>query len=90
MKDLSGTKLVQTCVKKALGMDLLSTPPAASSSELTEGVTLLACSGRGLVKRKIIVENYGLNMLLAGTDASRQMAYGYLGCGARDILETFW
>ncbi len=38
----------------------------------------------------IIVANSGLNIPPVGTDASQQMAYGYLGCGDRDILETFW
>jgi hypothetical protein len=52
MKDLYGTKLLLACVKKALGMDLKSyTPPPASSPELAGGVTLLACSGKGLMKR---------------------------------------
>jgi hypothetical protein len=41
------TKLVLTCVKKALGVDLYPTH-AASSSELIGDILLLASGGRGL------------------------------------------
>jgi hypothetical protein len=68
MRDLSGTKLVMTCVKKALGVDQYCTPPAASSSELTEGVTLLACNGMGLMKRKKVFRESWSNTPSVGTD----------------------
>jgi hypothetical protein len=47
MRVLSGIKLVLSCVKKIMDENLY-----VSSSELTRGITLLACSGRGLMKRK--------------------------------------
>jgi hypothetical protein len=46
-RGLTDPKLILTCVKKALGVDL--SPPAASSSELARGVPLLASGERGLI-----------------------------------------
>ena len=51
MRGLTGTELVLACVKKALGLDLYCTLTAASSSELTVGVPLLAWR-QGLMNRK--------------------------------------
>ncbi len=87
MRDLSGSKLVQTYVKKALGMVYML--PAASSSELTGNVTLLACSDRGLMKRKNdCIEHLGLKRPLWVQTWRRQVANGYMGCCVWDILST--
>ncbi len=72
MRWLTCTKLVLTCVKKALGNAWTYKPPAASSSELTSGRTaILACSGGELMKSKFIVQNLALNTPPVGTDASK-------------------
>jgi hypothetical protein len=47
---LTGPKLVLTCVKKALGVDLYA--PCRHLIELTMGVPLLARGGRGLYEQK--------------------------------------
>jgi len=48
---LTGPKLVLTCVKKALGLDLYA--PCRHLIELTVGVPLLARGGRGLYEQKL-------------------------------------
>jgi hypothetical protein len=47
-----GPKLVLTCVKKALGLDLYA--PCRHLIELTEGVPLLGGGGRGLFEHKLL------------------------------------
>jgi hypothetical protein len=49
---LQGPKLVLTCVKKALGLDLYA--PCRHPIELTVGVPLLGGGGRWLYKQKLL------------------------------------
>jgi hypothetical protein len=49
---LTGPKLVLTCVKKALGVDLYA--PCRHLIELAVSVPLLACGGRGLYEQKLL------------------------------------
>ncbi len=52
---LPGPKLVLTCVKKALGVDLYGVyAPCRHLIELTVGVPLLARGGRGLYEQKLL------------------------------------
>ena len=50
--DLPGPKLVLTCVKKALGLDLYA--PCRHLIELTEGLPLLGGGGRWLFEQKLL------------------------------------
>ena len=49
---LPGPKLVLTCVKKALGLDLYA--PCRHLIELTEGLPLLGGGGRWLFEQKLL------------------------------------
>jgi hypothetical protein len=50
---LPGPKLVLTCdIKKALGVDLYA--PCRHLIELTVGVPLLACGGKGFYEQKLL------------------------------------
>jgi hypothetical protein len=64
--------------------------PLPHASAFTGDGMLLACSGRGLMKRKYAsIVNLSLNTLPVGENAEEAwVAYGYMGCGARDILGT--
>jgi hypothetical protein len=54
---LTGPKLVLTCVKKALGLDLYA--PCRHLIELTVSVPLLARCGRGLYEQKLLLTYLG-------------------------------
>ncbi len=76
---LPGPKLVLTCVKKALGVDLYA--PCRHRIELTVGVPLLARGGNGLYKQKLL--KYRTLVVVSTIWAQlprRQVAYGYMGC----------
>ncbi len=85
-RGLTDPKLIITCVKKALVIDL--SPPAASSSEITRGVPLLASGERGLIVNTPLVNKILLLYRILVTLSTmwsqllrRQVAYGYMGCG---------
>jgi hypothetical protein len=79
-RGLTGPKLVLTCVKKALGVDLYE--PNASSSELARG-------GSGLMNEQFLLNR--IKVVLSTMWAQlqrRQMAYGYMGYGAMYNMGT--
>jgi hypothetical protein len=62
----TGTKLVMTCVKRH--WEWTYTPPAGSSSELTEGELLLGGGSRGLMSKNCAMWAFfylGTNFLVA-------------------------
>ncbi len=81
---LPGPKLVLTCVKKALGVDLNA--PCRHLIELTVGVPLLGGGGRGLYEQKLL--KYMTLVAIWAQLPRRQLAYGYMGCSAMCNLDT--
>ena len=87
LKGLTGTELVLTCVKKALGVDLYA--PCRHLIELTVGVPLLGGGGRWLYEQKLL--KYRTLVAVSAIWAQllrRQVAYGYMGCSAMCHLGT--
>ena len=86
---LPGPKLVLTCVKKALGVDLYA--PCRHLIELTVGVPLLGGGGRWLYEQKLL--KYRTLVAVSAIWAQllrRQVAYGYMGCSAMCHLGTIF
>ncbi len=86
---LPGPKLVLTCVKKALGVDLYA--PCRHLIELTVGIPLLARGRRGLYEQKLL--KYRVLVAVSAMWAQmsrRQVAYGCMGCSAMCHLGTIF
>jgi hypothetical protein len=78
---LTGSKLVLTYVKKALGGYLYT--PCRHLIELTVGIPLLARGSRGLYEQKL--SKYRILVAVCAIWAQlprRQVAYGYMACRA--------
>ncbi len=86
---LPGPKLVLTCVKKALGVDLYD--PCRHLIELTVGVLLLERGDRGLYEQKLLKYRVLVAVSVMWEQMPRlQLAYGYMGCSLMCHLGTIF
>ncbi len=64
-------------------------PPAASSSELARAEPLLASRGSGLMNKIFIIYRIMVALITMWAQLlRRQVAFGYMGCGAMYNLGT--
>jgi hypothetical protein len=86
---LTGPKLLLTCVKKALGVDLYA--PCRHLIELTVGIPQLERGGRGLYEQILLKYRTLVTVSAIWAQLPRwQVAYGYMGCSAMCNLGTIF